>query len=78
MKSIVILISGRGSNMESLLNGVAEGTLPVRADVKLPERFKQLPSVDEAAKRALKIDYQAIMAEKEATVKKFSDLMQKK
>ncbi len=55
-----------------------EGTLPVRADVKLPERFKQLPSVDEAAKRALKIDYQAIMAEKEATVKKFSDLMQKK
>ncbi len=55
-----------------------EGTLPVRADVKLPERFKQLPSVEEATKRALKIDYQAIMAEKEATVKKFSDLMQKK
>lgn len=30
MKSIVILISGRGSNMESLLAAVASGTLPVR------------------------------------------------
>ena len=30
MKSIVILISGRGSNMESLLNAVAAGALPVR------------------------------------------------
>jgi phosphoribosylglycinamide formyltransferase-1 len=30
MKSIVILISGRGSNMESLLAAVASGSLPVR------------------------------------------------
>ena len=30
MKSIVILISGRGSNMESLLAAVASGALPVR------------------------------------------------
>jgi phosphoribosylglycinamide formyltransferase-1 len=30
MKSIVILISGRGSNMESLLTAVASGALPVR------------------------------------------------
>ena len=30
MKSIVILISGRGSNMESLLAAVASGVLPVR------------------------------------------------
>ena len=29
MKSIVILISGRGSNMESLLKAVAGGSLPV-------------------------------------------------
>lgn len=29
-KSIVILISGRGSNMQSLLDAVAAGTLPVR------------------------------------------------
>jgi iron(III) transport system substrate-binding protein len=53
-----------------------EGTLPVRADVKVPERFK-LPPVEEAIKRAMKIDYQLIMAEKEATIKKFTDIMQK-
>jgi iron(III) transport system substrate-binding protein len=53
-----------------------EGTLPVRSDVKVPERFK-LPPVDEAIKRAMKIDYQQIMAEKEATIKKFTDIMQK-
>ncbi len=54
-----------------------EGTLPVRADVKVPERFK-LPSVEDAMKRAMKIDYQQLMAEKEANVKKFTDIMQKK
>ena len=53
-----------------------EGTLPVRADVKVPERFK-LPPVDQALKRAMKIDYQQIMTEKEATIKKFTDIMQK-
>ena len=53
-----------------------EGTLPVRADVKVPERFK-LPLVEEAMKRAMKIDYQQIMSEKEATIKKFTDIMQK-
>lgn len=53
-----------------------EGTLPVRSDVKVPERYK-LPPVDEAMKRAMKIDYKQIMAEKEATIKKFTDIMQK-
>ena len=53
-----------------------EGTLPVRADVPVPERFK-LPTVEEAMKRAMKIDYQQIMAEKEATIKKFTAIMQK-
>ena len=53
-----------------------EGTLPVRADVKTPERYK-LPPADEAMKRAIKIDYAKIMAEKEPTVKKFTDIMQK-
>ena len=53
-----------------------EGTLPVRSDVKVPEKFK-LPQVDEAMKRAIKIDYAKIMAEKEPTVKKFADIMQK-
>ena len=53
-----------------------EGTLPVRSDVKVPDRYK-LPPVEEAMKRAMKIDYKQIMAEKEATIKKFTDIMQK-
>ena len=54
----------------------SEGTLPVRTDVKVPERFR-LPTVAEAMKRAIKIDYQQLMSEKEATIKKFTDIMQK-
>ena len=54
-----------------------EGTLPVRADVNAPERYK-LPTATEAMKRAMKIDYKAIMAEKEATIKKFTEIMQQK
>ena len=38
MKSIVILISGRGSNMESLLTAVADGSLPVRVAAVLANR----------------------------------------
>jgi phosphoribosylglycinamide formyltransferase 1 len=38
MKTIVILISGRGSNMESLLAAVAAGTLPVRIAAVLANR----------------------------------------
>lgn len=38
MKSIVILISGRGSNMESLLNAVADGSLPVRVAAVIANR----------------------------------------
>lgn len=53
-----------------------EGTLPVRADVKVPDRF-HLPPVAEALKRSIKIDYKQLMAEKEATIKKFTAIMQK-
>lgn len=38
MKSIVILISGRGSNMESLLHGAASGALPVRVAAVITNR----------------------------------------
>lgn len=38
MKSIVILISGRGSNMESLLKAVADGSLPVRVAAVISNR----------------------------------------
>lgn len=53
-----------------------EGTLPVRTDVEVPDRFP-MPPVAEAMKRAIAIDYQQLMAEKEATIKKFTDIMQK-
>ena len=55
----------------------SEGTLPVRADVTLPEQFK-LPNPQEALKRAIPIDYQELMAKKEPNVKKFMDIMQGK
>lgn len=38
MKSIVILISGRGSNMESLLHGATSGSLPVRVAAVISNR----------------------------------------
>ncbi len=38
MKSIVILISGRGSNMEALLDAVARGELPVRVAAVISNR----------------------------------------
>jgi len=38
MKSIAILISGRGSNMEALLDAVAAGSLPVRVAAVLANR----------------------------------------
>jgi iron(III) transport system substrate-binding protein len=53
-----------------------EGTLPVRGDVKVPEKFN-LPTVEDAMKRAMKVDYPQMMAGKEATIKKFTDIMQK-
>ncbi len=54
-----------------------EGTLPVRTDVKIPEKFK-LPDPAEALKRSIKIDYIKMMASKEATIKKFTDTLQGK
>jgi iron(III) transport system substrate-binding protein len=53
-----------------------EGTLPVRTDVKTPDKYK-LPPADEAIKRSIKADYPQMMADKEATIKKFTEIMQK-
>ena len=55
----------------------AEGTLPVRSDVALNPGLP-IASPAEAVKRSIKIDYLAMMAEKQATVKKFTDIMQGK
>ncbi len=53
----------------------AEGTLPVRADVQVPAQFK-IPPAAEAMKRAIPINYQTILTQKETLVKKFTDVMQ--
>jgi iron(III) transport system substrate-binding protein len=55
----------------------SEGTLPVRNDVSLNPGLP-IGSPEEAVKRSIKIDYLAMMAEKQATVKKFTDIMQGK
>ena len=54
-----------------------EGTLPVRTDVEIPASFN-LPNPEEALNRAIKINYLEIMASKEATVKRFTEIMQGK
>jgi iron(III) transport system substrate-binding protein len=54
-----------------------EGTLPVRNDVPVSQKFG-LPKPDEALMRSIKINYIEMMAQKEATVKKFVDTLQKK
>jgi iron(III) transport system substrate-binding protein len=53
------------------------GTVSVRADIKSPAKFK-LPEPADALKRSIKIDYLKMMATKEATIKKFTETLQKK
>lgn len=53
-----------------------EGMLPVRTDVPIPDRYN-LPSVADAAKRAAKTDYPHLIAEREAIIKRFAEIMQK-
>lgn len=55
----------------------SEGTLPVRNDVKLDPALP-VASPEEALKRSIKIDYIAMMAQKQDTIKKFTDIMQGK
>lgn len=52
-------------------------TLPVRKDVPIVQGVG-LVSPDEAVKRAMKVDYQKLMVEKESIIKKFTEIMQKK
>lgn len=68
-KFVDFLLSKEG---QTIIAG--EGTLPVRADVELPKT--SLPHPDEAVKRSIKINYPSLIKEKEATIKKFSNIMQ--
>jgi phosphoribosylglycinamide formyltransferase-1 len=52
MKSILILISGRGSNMASLIDAVADGSLPVRVAAVLSNR-PDAPGLKIAASRGI-------------------------
>ena len=54
MKSIVILISGRGSNMESLLDAVSMGSLPVRIAAVLSNR-PQAKGLETAAAKGIPV-----------------------
>lgn len=61
MKSIVILISGRGSNMESLLDAVSAGSLPVHVAAVLSNR-PQAKGLETAAAKGIPVrvvDHQA-------------------
>ncbi len=53
------------------------GTLPVRSDVTPPAHLG-LPTTDDAVKRAMKLDYQKTMAEKESIIKTFDSTMRAK
>jgi iron(III) transport system substrate-binding protein len=54
----------------------SEGTLPVRTGIPVMEKFG-LPTVEDAMKRAIKVDYPQLIAGKEATIKKFTEIFQK-
>ena len=49
------------------------GTVPVRTDIIMPERYN-LPSPEVAFNSGIKINYKEILPHKEETVKKFSEL----
>ena len=49
-------------------------TLPVRSDVSLP-KDSPLPNPHDAVLNAIKLDFKSMSSEKEATIKKFKDVM---
>ena len=52
----------------------SEGTLPVRADVAVPAKFN-IPASADAIKRAMKVNYLDMIADKEKNVKQFTEIM---
>jgi iron(III) transport system substrate-binding protein len=53
------------------------GTLPTRRDVTVPARFSALPTVDNAVKGSIPIDYIKMIAEREDRIASFKAIMQK-
>ena len=54
-----------------------EGTIPVRSDVTVPEKFG-LPTPKEAAERGIKVNYTEILPKKADTIKQFTEIIGKK
>jgi len=53
---------------------VAEaGTIPVRSDVKMPEKYN-LPTPDDALRNGIHVDYAEVLSHKNETIQKFSEL----
>ena len=70
-KFIDFLLSAEGQTIIANAN-----TIPVRADVRVRTEMG-LVSADEAVKRALKVDYAKLGANKEATLERFTNIMTK-
>lgn len=71
-KLVDFLLSKEGQEIVA-----SSGTLPVRADVSVPAKYK-IPATDDAVKRAMKLDYQKTIAEKESIIKRFDATMRGK
>jgi iron(III) transport system substrate-binding protein len=68
-KFVDFLLSREGQTLIA-----SSGTLPVRADVPVPAKFG-IPATEEAVRRAMKLDYQKTIAEKESIIKRFDATM---
>jgi iron(III) transport system substrate-binding protein len=71
-KFIDFLLSKEGQTIIA-----ASGTLPIRTDVDVKTKEGLVPPA-EAVGRAMHIDYPSMIKEKEATIKKFTEIMQAK
>lgn len=71
-KFVDFLLSKEGQTLIA-----SSGTLPVRADVPPPTTLG-IPSAEDAVKRAMKLDYEKTIAEKEAIIKRFEAVMRAK
>lgn len=64
-----------GKEAQTLVAG--QGTIPVREDVPMPNKYFKLPKPKDALAQAIPCDYQKAVKEKEATIKKFTEIMKK-
>ena len=56
----------------------AQGTIPVREDVKMPNKYFKLPTPKEALAKSIKINYTEALKTQQQTKDKFAQIMQVK